>query len=276
MIKKIFLPILLLLALTGCTQPFLSLDKKSFNFDAAGGTEMVYVSANTSWTAKASAAWISIQYTDGSDLLTIRVAENTETDSRTGSVTVRSGELSETVTVTQAQMDAVLLKDGDKIEVDEKAQQVSVKLSANVDLDGSVKQGADWCKIVSTKAMTDRTVTFSLSANPNLTDRTALVVFGGGKAKTVQIEIKQTGRMQKVSFTVKGVSAFPAPEVKALEGFSFDGCLWVGQQKENYTPGASIALNPASSTDLRIEGHNISSVRFSTVEGLTDVDFLGL
>ena len=276
MIKKIVLPILLLLALTGCTQPFLSLDKKSFNFDAAGGTEMVYVSANTSWTAKASAAWISIQYTDGSDLLTIRVAENTETDSRTGSVTVRSGELSETVTVTQAQMDAVLLKDGARIEVDDKAQQVSVKLSANVDLNGSVKQGADWCKIVSTKAMTDRTVTLSLSANPNLTDRTAIVEFGGGKARTVQFEIKQTGRTQRVSFTVKGVSAFPAPEVKAVEGFSFDGCLWVGQKKENYTPGASIALNPASSTDLRIEGHNISSVRFSTVEGLTDVDFLGL
>ena len=276
MIKKIFLPILLLLALTGCTQPFLSLDKNSFDFTVAGGTEMVLVSANNPWTAQSSAPWISIQYTDGSDLLYIRVAQNTETDARTGTVTVRSAELSETIRVSQDQMDASVLKDGAQSVVDEREQQLAVKLSANVDLTGSVKQGSDWCKILSTKAMTDRTVTLSLKANPNLTERRAVVVFGGGQAESTQVEIRQTGRLQTLAFTVKGVSTFPAPTLAAPDGFSFDGYLWVGQQQQNYTPGASIALNPAASTDLRIEGHNIATVTFDSVEGLTDVNFLGL
>lgn len=274
--KKIFLLIPFLFALTGCFQPFLELDKKSFDFDVNGGTGMVLVSANNAWTAQSSAPWISIQYTDNSDLLTIRVGQNNSMDDRSGSVTVRSGDLSATITVTQAQMDAVVLKDGDQVVVDEKDQQVSVKLSTNVEVTGTVKQGADWCSVLSTKAVTDRTVILLVKANPLLTERVAVVEFGGGSAQKIQFRVRQTGRMQTFRFTVSGVSSYPVPTIVAPNGFSFEGYLWAGQQQQDYTPGAQISLSTSAPTELRIEGHNIETVRIDDTEGLTDIDFLGL
>lgn len=108
-ILPLILPLLALLA--GCLpEPSLSLDKESLSFTTAGGTETVRVTSNYPWTARTSDAWISIQYTEGSDRLTVKAGENPSYDPRTGRITVESLGLSKTLTVTQAQQDKQVLK----------------------------------------------------------------------------------------------------------------------------------------------------------------------
>jgi len=275
--KKILLILPLICLLAACTpEPSLTLDRETVSFGTEGGTELVNVSANYAWTASSSAAWISIQYMEGSQLLTIKATANPEKDARQGSVTVKSEGLSKTVSVTQAQLDAIELSDGELIEIDASEQTVQIPLSANVELSGSVTQGAAWCKLVTVKGMTAHTATLSVSANPELTERTAVVVFSGADAQKVQVSIRQSGAPQLLSFRVEGLAQFTLPTINPIDGYTFRGYLWNGEKQQEYSAGTVVALDPANAYDLRIEGHNAASVHFDTVEGLTDIDFLGL
>lgn len=273
-ILPLILPLLALLA--GCLpEPSLSLDKESLSFTTAGGTETVTVSANYPWTATTSDSWIYIQYTEGSDVLTVKAGENRSNDPRSGRITIESLSLTKTISVTQAQLDAIVLKEGDLVEVDAKARQVSIKLSANVDMNATVKEGASWCKVVSTKAMTDRTATLSVAENDSRSERTAVVEFSGASAST-QVRIRQSGRNQVLAMTVTGVQKFTVPVLSAPGDLDFTGYLWNGKQQSDYAVGTTLTLDPAASTSLRIEGHNAFTVFFPTIDGLTDIDFLGL
>jgi len=274
--KNLFLIPFLLLALAGCVpEATLTLDRQTLSFHTAGGTEQIRVSANYPWTASSSDAWLSIQYTEGSDLLTVKAGENRSQDSRTGRITVESMGLTQTLTVTQAQLDAIVLKEGDQVEIDAKAQQVSIKLSANVDMNATVKEGAPWCKVVSTKAMTDRTAILSVEANDSRAERSAVIVFSGASAST-EVRIRQSGRPQVLAMTVKGVQKFTVPVLSAPGDLDFYGYLWNGKEQSDYVVGTTLTLDPAASTALRIEGHNAYTIYFPTIDGLTEIDFLGL
>ena len=275
--KKILYLLPLILALAACKkQPFLDVDKTTLIVDVAGATETVTVSANNSWTASASDSWIKVKYTEGESALTITVSRNNDTDARQGSVTLSSQELTRTISISQAQRDAIELDSAGRLTVDAEAQQIEIKLRSNVDMNVTVTEGSDWVSIVSTKAMTARTVTLSLKANTARTMRRALVSFSDKSgAVNQQIMIDQDGKPQVLKVTFAEVPEFRVPLIMPMQGVTLSGYVyWSGDQEPvAYDKSMTRTFDPAGSGSLRLEMHNAETVSFADVVGITGIDF---
>lgn len=258
--------------------PSISVSQSSLSFTSAGGREVVTVNANFEWTAKASASWIRLQTSKDSNDLTITVSANSETDARQGTVTLTCQEATATISVSQAQLDAINLKDAALVKTDAGARDIEIKLEANVDVGVTVASGKEWIQVKSTKAMTEHTVTLSIAANTTRQTRLGVVTFSSPSGQIRhEVSIQQQGLPQVLEFTVTGLSTYTAPQIIGLsDGTLFSGYIWVGDQQQTYTSGYQLSLDPDKSTTIKIEGHNAGSLGFSNVQGLTKVDLSNL
>lgn len=93
------------------TSSILSVSPTSISMASEGGTSTLTIDSNTSWTISVAddASWVSLSVTSGSDVasVTVTVAENDATSSRSTSLTVATidGKVSASVTVSQASAD---------------------------------------------------------------------------------------------------------------------------------------------------------------------------
>ena len=258
--------------------PSISVSQSSLSFTSAGGREVVTVNANYEWTAKASASWIRLQTSKDSNDLTITVSANSETDPRQGTVTLTCQEATTTISVSQAQLDVINIKDAALIKTDESARDIEIKLESNVDVSVTVASGKEWIQIKSTKAMTAHTVTLAIAANTTRQTRLGTVSFSDSSGKIRhEVSIQQQGLPHVLEFTVTGVSTYTVPQIIGLsDGTFFSGYLWIGDQQLTYTSGYQLSLDPDKSTKVKIEGYNVGSVGFSNIKGLTKVDLSNL
>ncbi len=277
--KNVSAVLFILLSLTACKkQPFLDVDKASIDVETAGATEHVTVNANYPWTASSSDSWIKVSYTEGNNVLTITVSRNNDTDSRQGSVTIASEELVKTISINQSQRDAIELESSGRITVDSEAHQIEIKLRSNVSMSARVDEGGDWVSVISTKAMTSRTVALSIKANSDRSMRRALVSFVNDSGSvSQQIMIDQDGKPQVIQVDFKGVTQFVVPLVTPLTGVVMSGNVyWDGENEPvKYKESMSRSYSSDSEGRLRIELQNAESVSFPNVAGLTRVDISG-
>jgi len=273
--KKVLYILTLILALAACKkQPVLDVDKATITVEAAGSTEEVTVSANYPWTASASDSWIRVKYTEGENILKITISQNTNTDGRQGTVTLKSEELSKTISITQKQRDAIELDTAGRLSIDSDAQQIGIDLKSNVDLTATVTEGSDWVSVVSVKSMTAHTVTLNVKANEQRTMRRAIVSFSD-KSGTVsqQVMIDQDGKPQMLNVGFEGVTTFRVPLLEAVTGAVMSAMVFWDNETEGTTYTKTLTKDfGGSAGTLRIEAHNAEAVSFSDVNGLTLID----
>jgi uncharacterized protein (TIGR02145 family) len=82
----------------------LEVDNTAIAAGSAAGSYAIAITSNTAWTAAKSAEWLTLNPAsgNGNGTLTVAVSTNTTTDTRTATVTLTAGNLSKTVTVSQA------------------------------------------------------------------------------------------------------------------------------------------------------------------------------
>ena len=100
------------LALSCTPEPTLSVSPTSISAGPEAGSNSISVSANNAWSAKSSDGWIHISTASGEageGRVSFTYDANTSSDERKGTITVTSATLSQTVTVTQAQCDKVIV-----------------------------------------------------------------------------------------------------------------------------------------------------------------------
>ena len=149
-------------------EPTLEVSLTELAFEAAAGEATFTVTTNQDWAAATEAAWITLDPASGAastEAATVKVtaAENTVTEVRTATVTVTAGELTKTITVTQAAAipqpdgteanpylvsDAATLKGMSDLLVADAT--TYFKLTANVDL-----ASAEWTPINTTEKVTN-------------------------------------------------------------------------------------------------------------------------
>lgn len=273
--KKILYILIFALALAACKkQPFLDVDKPALTVASAGGTEQVNVSANYPWTASASESWIKVKYTEGESVLTVTVSSNNDTDGRQGTITIKSEELTKTISVTQNQRDAIELDEAGRLVISSAAQQIDIKLRSNVDLTATVTEGSGWISVLSVKAMVPHTVTLAVQANTVRTMRRALVTFSDKSGKvSQQIMIDQEGKPQVLRVDFKDIRVFQVPLIEAPPGSALTGFVFWDAETEGipYAKNLFREYNLAAGS-LRIEAHNAATISFSDVDGLTAID----
>ncbi|MBR2152990.1 MAG: BACON domain-containing protein, partial [Clostridia bacterium] len=89
----------------------ISLSTTEFSIESKGGSFLVDVEHNVDYTVKISADWVSQVQTRAveTETLNFAVAENTTYDDRTATITISGGGITETITVTQKQLNAINL-----------------------------------------------------------------------------------------------------------------------------------------------------------------------
>lgn len=274
--KKIFYFLTLALALAACKpQPTLQADKPSLSVDAAGGTQVINITANYPWTASTSTSWIKIKASAEENTLTVTINRNNETDGRKGSITLMSEDLSVTVEVVQAQRNAIELDSEGRLVVSSDAQNLDINLHSNVALTATVTEGADWVTVVSTKAMLPHVVTLSLKANTSRNMRRALVTFSDpNNSVSQQIMIDQDGKPQVLQVGISGVGYYQVPLLTGLFGSTMTAIVfWDGEKEaETYSPSLTHTYELGAEGSLRIEAHNAESVSFASVKGVDSID----
>ena len=166
---------------------------------AEGGTAMVSFTASDAWTTTSSEEeWLSVSpHTGnaGTATITITIKTNEMYDERVGSITIKSGTASKTITVTQRQL-SVLLLTSDKIEVEAKGGEISVEVKANIDV--SFKTDVDWITGAETRALDTKKFIFQIKENTSEDMRTGIIEFSN----------QSEGLSEKVTVVQKATDVF--------------------------------------------------------------------
>lgn len=134
---------------------------------ADGSSGSITFIANRDWRVNCPDGWVSVSPSSGSAskdpvTVSVRCNANTTYDDRTATVTITMEDLSQVVTVKQpANLGVVLPTQSFDLQADAKSLEVEVQ--ANVQYTVSIS--ADWIKQVGTKALTSKTLTFSIAEN---------------------------------------------------------------------------------------------------------------
>ncbi len=192
-----FILCLAALVLSGCKkEPSLSLSgPASLELSAGGGSSSASFTVNRDWTASTSDSWVSVSpssgtASDGPVTVTVTASPNTTYEDRTATVTIRAEGLSQSITVRQPANLGVVIPTK-SFEIASDARTVEVTVQSNVDYTVSVS--ASWIKQTGTKALTSKTLVFSVEENTSYDPRSATITVkpqSGGEAEQV-ISVKQ-------------------------------------------------------------------------------------
>ena len=176
----------------------------TIEISADGGSGSFTFLANRDWRINYSDTWITINPTsgaasDGAITISVRANANTTYEDRSARVTIQMEELSQTVTVKQAQNDALIVKET-SFDVPFGGKEIELKVDANVAFD--VKPSVDWIHLISTKALISSTVKLSVDENPTYV------------AREGKVEIAQQNGVLKYSVTVKQAARIAVSSVE--------------------------------------------------------------
>lgn len=169
-------------------------------FDTAGGTLALTFTTTSDWTASvdgAASGWLSVSPASGeagTHTLSLVTTANDSYDERNASVTITSGSVKKTITVTQKQKDALLLT-SNKVELEAEGGDFSIDLQANVEVTYEIESGAQtWLTPVArSRGLTSSVLAFHAEANEEAEARQAVIKLAGGNGLTEEVTVYQIG-----------------------------------------------------------------------------------
>ncbi len=169
-------------------------------FDTAGGTLALTFTTTSDWTASvdgAASGWLSVSPASGeagTHTLSLVTTANDSYDERNASVTITSGSVKKTITVTQKQKDALILT-SNKVELEAEGGDFSIDLQANVEVTYEIESGAQtWLTPVArSRGLTSSVLAFHAEANEEAEARQAVIKLAGGNGLTEEVTVYQMG-----------------------------------------------------------------------------------
>ena len=172
------------LVVTQKQQDALTVTSSKVEVDAQGGPINVEVKANIPFEyviADKDKGWITPVETKSmqTTVLSFNVAQNESLQKREGTITIKSGELSETVTVYQAGEQPTIVITQNTYEVSGKGETIKVEINSNVEFSVSIPATySAWIQeAAEPRALSTHTKYFTISANPETQSRTGEILF---------------------------------------------------------------------------------------------------
>ena len=194
-------------------EAYIRIKSKEVTISEAGGEATIAFETNSSWVASSSERWCTITPSRGgqsSKSTTIKLAPNDTHDARTCELTILAGEVSETITITQLQRDAIIISNT-TYELLSGSHTLKVELKANVEVEVIIEEDAqEWVSTphTSTRALEAKTVTLHIAENKGSnTPRTA----------KVYIKDKDTDLHEVLTIVQQGESIVP-DDVQVIMG----------------------------------------------------------
>ena len=187
----------------------LQLDMTSMYFESSSISNSFTITSNTNWTAESNRSWCTLSPSSGSGdgKVMIIVSENTSTDSRSATITVKAGDLSQTIAVTQAGAMATLWLNKTNMSFNSSNGSDYFTITSNTSW--SVTSNQTWCRVSSSSGSDNSTITVNVTENTSTSSRSATItVKAGGLSQTISvIQAGATPTNQSTrTFTANGVS----------------------------------------------------------------------
>lgn len=174
----------------------LSISQTALSFDNQGGDKTVEVTTNRIFSISSNVSWCKASPSSGDgtknlkQTITISCEPNTDSEKRTGIVTVTSGNKSVSVTVTQDEGKSLRLSQTE-FNVSKEAQTVSIEVLSNVNFEVLIDDACKtWISHESTKSLTSKIVTLAIAKNDEYDGREGKIIIretNGSLSNTVVI-----------------------------------------------------------------------------------------
>ena len=220
----------------------LTVTSNKVEVSAEGGDIAIEVKANVKYEYEideASQSWIA----SGSRALTsstikLKVAENENTSKREGKITIRSGELSETVTVYQEGSKPTIVLTQNEYTVASEGETIKVEMKSNVNYEIQLPS-VNWIKESSSRSMSVATHYFEVASNEGYDARSAEILFvnkenGLSEKVTINQMQKDAIIVAKNEYTVDAAGGDLKFEVNTNVDFKVETSVdWVKQNTES-------------------------------------------
>ena len=163
-------------------------------FEAEGGEKEFTIYCNSDWTITNESEWCktTVNQGNGNSKIIVTVGVYSEMEDRNTNLTIKAGNITKVLTVTQKDGDAIILSK-DKFDIPEEGGNVTVEVKSNIQYEVSIpSQFQNWIKHEpETKAITTKNFTFTILENKEYEKREGYIVFNGNSLKDT-VHIYQT------------------------------------------------------------------------------------
>ncbi len=179
----------------------LTVTQARFDVKAEGGEIEIEVKANVDFEYEVGASWISYVSTKAlkTSTLVFAISENEDTAPREGSITIKNGDLSETITVCQEGTEPAIVLSRKEYEVSSQGETLKIEVSSNVEVEVSIPS-ADWIREDVTRSMSSHTYIFNIAANESVEQRVGEIHFTN--AENGLSEVVTVTQMQKDALVI--------------------------------------------------------------------------
>ena len=178
------------ITITQQAAPFkLNVEPEEFNVMYLAGSAKFSVESNTNWTIDSDVDWLSVSPENGSynDSITINYIANPNTTPRIGNLTIRGGDLTKTIAITQQAAPFELYVEPEEFNVMYLAG--SAKFSVESNTNWTIDSDVDWLSVSPENGSYNDSITINYIANPNTTPRIGnLTIRGGDLTKTIKVQ----------------------------------------------------------------------------------------
>lgn len=176
------------------SKPTIIISQNEYSIGSEGGDISVGVKSNVDvYITLPKGGWINESATRSMSTHTyvFTVSKNDGYDARSGEIlfTNKENGLSEKVTITQMQQDAIIVAKN-SYEIDAKGGTLNFEVQTNIDFEASVDAG--WITKATTRALHSENLSFNINANETYEDRTATITIGG-EGITQKVKVTQHG-----------------------------------------------------------------------------------
>lgn len=242
--------------------PQLSVSPESITIAPAGGSQVITLSANRDWTVSVSDSWLSVSPSSGTASenplsVTVNGSANTTYGDRSATVTIQMADQTKTVSVLQAANLALILTNK-AYDLTSDAQSIDIEVQANVEYTVSISDA--WVKETGTKALTSKTLTFSVEENTSYDGRSATITIRPQDSSVAE-QVVTIRQAQKDALIVEDTS-FELPygggavEIKVETNVDFDvipGVDWIhySATKALSSPTVYLVIDENETTSAR-------------------------
>ena len=184
-----------------------------------GASTTVSFVVSGSWAASSDQSWCHVSPTSGNQgttTITVTCDDNDTYDERNATVTIKCGNASSSITVTQKQKDALLVT-SNKIEIEAAGGEATIEVKANVDYNYTVEESAkSWISIGGTRALTTKNIILNITENEDPATREGKITISNSDFKE-EVTVYQQGAAPSIVLTNKEFTVASSGETIKVE-----------------------------------------------------------